>query len=481
MLSAKLNLKDVHSAIEHDTSRATFGESTISKFKSKHLQFSAVSRDGVIEFWIGEDEDPYLGIDRSVPLEQYRDIDDQQGIKIRISNDGRARVELARTDVTGSPIYISNTGSQIIISWKIEEVVASIANPLPNEQSCKQFLSHGPKPIREQIIKGLYMLWPGEACIFDKTGLSFHEATSRDIVQSGVLSNSAVATEHFIFLISQSLERAVKKSERTAIELSGGYDSSCVAIAAAQLRSDLYSYAALQLGAVGIQQNERRQELVSSLGLIDATAPANSTLPFAALNLKECSRTPYDDMFRMSCVNALEKHDGGDIDLVLTGIGGDELTMENTVGREEWEVNSRIASSAIDASTSRSDMFMRRDIWLVQPLTSRRVVDFCRALPQSMRQGRMLSVLSLARAGLSDGFLFPRYGEHFGVMSQHEASMFDFDKAFAESLIADFNLIDLDALLVDARKATVHGFNFELIARLWFALKLETILRRYVS
>lgn len=124
-------------------------------------------------------------------------------------------------------------------------------------------------------------------------------------------------------------------------------------------------------------------------------------------------------------------------------------------------------------------MYMRRGIWLCQPLTSRRVVDFCRALPESLRRGRLLNLLALARAGMSDGFLLPRYGEHFGVMTLNEAAVFDFDEAFSQSVLADYGLYNLDEVLNDARKATVHGFSLELVTRLWFLLKLEVILRRY--
>jgi hypothetical protein len=262
--------------------------------------------------------------------------------------------------------------------------------------------------------------------------------------------------------------------------LSGGFDSSCIAVAASKVREGLPSYGAIQQGIIGQQQAVRRRELIGLLGLNDTTAPADIVGPLAALSIDECTITPIDDNYRMSCLAALDSHPEKRVDLVIAGIGGDELTMENTIGREDWEVRTSIASSAVDAVAIRSDMFMRRGVWVVNPFSSRRVVDFCRALPKAMRTGRILNLLTLARAGLSDGFLFPRYAEHFGHMALHEAAGFDFDAAFSQSVLADYGLINIDALLSDAHRATYHGFDLAIITKLWHALKLEVVLRRYV-
>ena len=126
-------------------------------------------------------------------------------------------------------------------------------------------------------------------------------------------------------------------------------------------------------------------------------------------------------------------------------------------------------------------MFMRRGIWPISPLASQSVVDFCRALPKRLREKRLLNLLTLARAGLSDGFLFPRYSEHYGASMQHEAALFDFDSALRESIVADYGIADISDLLARARDASYGGFSYKLIGELYNLLKLETVLRRYIT
>jgi hypothetical protein len=124
---------------------------------------------------------------------------------------------------------------------------------------------------------------------------------------------------------------------------------------------------------------------------------------------------------------------------------------------------------------------MRRGIWLAQPFASQSVVDFCRALPKQMRANRMLNVLTLARAGLSDGFILQRYFEHYANVILHEAAFIDFDEELSESRLADYGIIDIGALLLQAREGTRDGLPLDLVVKLWLVSKLEAVLGRYLS
>ena len=124
---------------------------------------------------------------------------------------------------------------------------------------------------------------------------------------------------------------------------------------------------------------------------------------------------------------------------------------------------------------------MRRGIWTRNPLIAQPVVDFCRALPRQLRAGRLLNVLTLARSGLSDGFLFPRYSEHYGNAMQREAALYDYDQALEECIVADYGISDISGLLRRAREASYGGFSYKLIFELFTLLKLEKVLRRYCA
>ncbi|HEX8194186.1 MAG TPA: hypothetical protein VF552_14930 [Allosphingosinicella sp.] len=325
------------------------------------------------------------------------------------------------------------------------------------------------------------MLWPGECVRLQDNDLTFREQDVPEIVMPSFLVDDARATDAFLEVIAEMLKPALARSAKPLVEISGGFDSSCVAIAARSIGKDLYSYGLIHEGAVGVQQVNRRSELVRLIGASDFEFPSSVYTPFKALASEECVRTHMDDNHRLSCVSAVDAHPEGSFDLVLSGIGGDELTSEDTFKRAKWEVQGNIPSSSLVGSVGRADMFMRRGIWPSNPLAAQPVIDFCRALPPTMRKSRMLNVLTLARAGLSDGFIFPRYREHYGNAMQREASLIDFDAMLGESILADYGIFDASNLLQQARDASTDGFSYRLIGQLWCVMKLEAVLRRYIT
>lgn len=483
MLDLRISLDD------HDAPRVStddglcFGGSRVSPFRSPLLSFGWTETGDATEIWIGECQDPFRnGKSLDSRLSDCSAFDIAEGISVALHRkDDRPLVELARTRTGGCPIYLAAGNGRLVASWKFDEVALSIDARRPNLEACRRFLKYGPRPVRDQIVDGMVMLWPGERATFGHDGLSFEEMEPPQIALPGALADDARATDAFIDLLAATLEPVLACAARPLVEVSGGYDSSCVALAAARVRSDLASYAVVHDGVIGAQQRRRREELVQLLGLKDFVGPSSTPGPFASLATDECSLTPMDDAYRLACIRAVEAHPTGTFDLALTGIGGDEITKENTFRREDWEVRGSISSSAADASAGRSDMFMRRGIWLSQPFTNPTVVNFCRALPRQLRTGRMLNILALARAGLSDGFIFPRYCEHYGNVIKQEATHVDFDAALSESIVADYGIAEISSVLARAREATRDGLPLDLIVELWLVMKLEVVLRRYLA
>ncbi|HEX8578881.1 MAG TPA: hypothetical protein VF655_04715 [Allosphingosinicella sp.] len=460
-----------------------FGGSHVEAFTSTVIDIHLRIEPDCAEIWVGEDASPD---DSSEPLvrriDQYRETRSFEGLRIAISRkEGKPRVDIARTRAGGCPIYVSTSGTSLTVSWRFEEAALAIPQRKPSHEACTRYLKLGPRPVREQVIEGLFMLWPGEALTFDHDGLRFSHAKTLEVVVPGSLTDHARVSDAFVELLAEALQPALAKARNPLVEVSGGYDSSCVAIAASSVRSGLNSYAVIHEGAIGAQQQRRRREIVQLLGLSDFVRPSNKPPPFESLQVPECSFTPLDDVYRLACIHAVEEHPAGPFDLAVTGIGGDEITKENTFHREDWEVPGSICSSAADAAAGRSDMFMRRGIWLVQPFVNQNVVDFCRALPRKLRAERMLNILTLARAGLSDGYIFPRYYEHYANVIGREASLIDFDDMFQESLLGDLGIMDVSAILWRAREGTRDGLELALVVELWLALKLDGVLRRYLN
>ena len=452
-------------------------------FQNDLLVSSLATLPERIELWVGEAADPFGSVvDDDVRVSNTKRCEDFDGLRVTaVGGSDRPRITVARTAGGTSPLYVSSNRSRICVSWKFEEVVALLERPQPNVEICRLVLKYGNGQTREQVIRGVFAVWPGEVVVFDDGGLKFSLCENIGVALPSSLKDRARATDAFLEEIGAVLEPTFTKAKRPMLEFSGGMDSTCVALAASGLRDALESYGVIQPGAVGRQQQARREELIELLGLVDYTASACSILPIEALLINECRVTPNDDAYRMCLMNTLETHGLNDVDLVVSGIGGDELAKDHTFLREEWELPGHASVSSIVGSMGRGDMFMRRGIWSVNPFANPRVVNFCRALPAAMRENRLFNRLAITRAGLSDGYMLPRYHENFANVLMLEAIDCDFDDFLGTSILGDFGILDVSRLLSKAHSGTELGVPIKLVSKMYHTIKLEIILRTYVA
>lgn len=233
---------------------------------------------------------------------------------------------------------------------------------------------------------------------------------------------------------------------------------------------------------MGLQQRERREHLLSRCKFNDYEVGVTSSSIYNSLNTSEYAITPYDEMYKPQCIKMLNsiKRENVDIDLVITGIGGDELYNVHSFKRSIGELPGNIASTALTAAACRSDMFMRRGIWCKNPLLSQSIVDIFRASPDVVKKNRLLHILALARYGLSDGFLFPPYAEQFGYVCEFDAWKYDFENSMSNSVLRDYGVVGIDDLLEQARAATRDRFGSLLATRLFLMIKLERVARHYL-
>ena len=478
----KLAFADLTKKIQIKHDGIGFGsESSLKKFGSDLLEFSVAAHGQSTAIWIGEGADPFpdaIGLSSA----SYQQFTAFAGVKLFFDvDDPDGGITLARTSTGACPIYVSATSDKLSVSWRFEDAALTISDRLPDIEACRIYLRHGTRPVRNQVIRGVRAVWPGETLRATPAGLEIANAYQLPIALEGPVRDAAQVAERFLELTGAAMEPVLSKSRRPLVEVSGGYDSTCAVLAASRRRGGLSSYAVIHEGPSGMQQIRRRKELVDLLGLQDHTGPSYTPGPFESLSVDECTRTVFDDVYRLPCMAAVDGHPQGPFDLVVTGIGGDELCLDENYHREVWEVPGTLPSSSLDAAAARCDMFMRRGIWVCHPFINSQVVNFCRALPAGFRANRTLNVLAQVRAGLSDGYVFPRFAENYAESGRREAYLQDFDELLGDSMVGDYGIIDVNGLLVEARKATRHGIPPELSLKLWFVLKLETILRRYIA
>lgn len=126
-------------------------------------------------------------------------------------------------------------------------------------------------------------------------------------------------------------------------------------------------------------------------------------------------------------------------------------------------------------------MFLSRDIWPLNPLISPPLVQFGQMLPEGMKRERLLNKVTLAKLGLSDFFLFPRYRENFGEVYRSDLLSFDFGAYFSTATIHDFGILDMPALLRQhVQLANTGACDIPLIC-FANATRLEHVLRQLAA
>ncbi|WP_314715381.1 hypothetical protein [Sphingobium yanoikuyae] len=483
MINLEIALHDLKKEIEKSENGVVFGSSFVKFFESNLLNFSLQHCNDDFLIWIGESADPFSHMpDLESRISLYSQYIYVEGIAVYVSTKrGKLSVIVSRTYRGTCPIYASYHGENLFVSWRYEDVVHGLSDAKPNIEACKIFIQHGATQIRDQVIAGTYNLWPAETLRFSESHISFIEAPERAIPSPTPIHEHARVCEAFYGILKDDLQRYAGSSPKPLVEVSGGLDSGTLALAAGAVFPNACSYGLIQLGVLGEQQRRRRSELVDLAKLIDFEFPADAIPPFRGLEQEETWNVVFDDNHRPSCAAATDAHPSGPFDLLIAGIGGDEIMMQNTYTRQDWEVAGTICTSTTVSGIARADMFLRRGIWPVNPFSSIELIDFCRSLPRNFLQGRQLVKMNLARLGLSDGFLFPRFAEHYGEMMRYEMAFLDFDSLFSDSISANYELTAFSGLLKETHDAHYYGFSYELIGKLWNIAKLDRVLSRYIG
>src|SRR5262249_22793977 len=136
--------------------------------------------------------------------------------------------------------------------------------------------------------------------------------------------------EAFETLLASAVSRAVQPGMRIGIELSGGVDSANVALTVAQQATAPTCFGLLldDLVDVGSRKGQarRRHAVVSMPGLSDVTVQASKYPPFVPGGIRRCglAHDPSGAFYR-EAFDALRDAAVGKVDIMITGLGGDEL------------------------------------------------------------------------------------------------------------------------------------------------------------
>ncbi|MFF2243288.1 asparagine synthase-related protein [Arthrobacter sp. NPDC058130] len=227
-------------------------------------------------------------------------------------------------------------------------------------------------------------------------------------------------------LFSAVLASQFRDNATICLELSGGFDSSNVALAAARARYiGMRSYGLMFPGDAGKWQSARRDAVVRLAGSTDTTIAVQGSHFLDHWLTGSRWVNPYEEIYRQLVETGLDTADLGDSGVVLTGIGGDEAFLPRvrknvhlSEASDEAHAPPRppkaaVPETALLAAIARAPMFMSRGVWPSNPYCSREMVEFSERLPDTWKESRLIQRNSMQRWGVDKSLLERPSPENF--------------------------------------------------------------------
>lgn len=295
----------------------------------------------------------------------------------------------------------------------------------------------------------------------------------------------------FESILAASMRRWLTDDRPMATQLSGGLDSSVVALVGAkESRHGLRSYGLVMPGENGRWQSIRRDEVAALAGANDHHIPAEDHLPFlsGSQRVQGTSHVPWGEYYDEALGALLDQARADGMDVMFTGAGGDEISAVTwrelqmhgiskpdddppetdgdgfppfltPAGLDAYHATAKCLDeaprpatelSALEAAASGTTCFLRRGVWPVNPYFTPELVWFCRSLPFEWRYGRALQRRYLLQRGCSQEVAFPQVKESFcDVMEQSlkHRSRNLLQSIFSDSRLAAMGLVERSDLL----------------------------------
>ncbi|MFI6374767.1 hypothetical protein [Streptomyces sp. NPDC050546] len=245
------------------------------------------------------------------------------------------------------------------------------------------------------------------------------------------LLNAVLADHHYV-------------PERTAIELSGGMDSTNVAMSlAARHGSALITGALIQEGKAGEQQRRRREAMIRYAGFRDTALRAADYLPMDPQHSPSMPLGPHEEIYIAGHSRLLAKWKADGVLWAAAGVGGDEMLSLPPQLRPPLEPDEAprwltpttvealrdqesgippappISDSTLRALACGAPMYLRAGLWPLYPLADQAAWRFGQWLPFSWRRNKHLARVRLQRLGFGREVTHPPLRENFhAVLNQ---------------------------------------------------------------
>lgn len=542
MLVAKLHMLDLHQSPVMTASGWAIGRGTIEPFAHPALQAECHSSATRTAFIVRERKSGPEPAGHGAAILSERALDTRlRELKqwpldfacvliARIGGTAEVRFFCGRWGT--APLYLLMRDRVLHAHWNVSALYAELPHAKLDPAFAAMYLAELDHPYsRRTIFPDIQMLTERATATcappFDRIAIKYPPAETHAVARK--LKHGARVTAAFREILSASMRsRILKPDQVVATELSGGLDSTIVAIAASEIaEGPSRSYGMIMPGPDGAWQRRRRADTIKRFGILDRSFPALDHPPFgpSSRRVHADAVIPFGEFYDEAVGHLLDLAKADGADFIFTGMGGDELnTLQwgevfETDESDEEEGNdssaegsvayampaftamadeayrdgvldtapeSLLHKSSIESAGAVAALYLEKGVWPISPLCTPELVEFCRSLPFAWRNDRTIERKVLTSFGCSRLVPHPTHLETFldvmhGAMSRDAATLLK--KLFAESRLAEQGLVDGDVLRQLYRRFLRGDRQYEdqLLGAAMLELTLRSVERRIAA
>jgi asparagine synthase (glutamine-hydrolysing) len=366
-----------------------------------------------------------------------------QGIWIEAGRDG-FRLQTGLGGVC--PLYLAHGNGRLTGSWQLMGLLDRLGVNRLEEREVMRLLTGFPRYGHDTLFTTVKRLSERSIAYADANGLRLMYPAAAEHAQPSDLAGHVGEAElvgAFEALTDHVFAKRPVAPEQTAAQLSGGMDSTNLAISLALAHPEAITPCAMLIGGdAGPQQEARRRAVIEQTGFaadVTVRAADHPVLSPGGLRRSRAEAVSPLDEPHLEAADALAQAlRARGIHTVAAGFGGDEVartrrtagTPARTPVAPVWcgervhdllgEVDSGISPATVAPETAlialevATPLMARRGLWTVAPFTEADMVRFGHRLPVQWKTDKHLLHRRLAARGLPEDVVNPPLRENFG-------------------------------------------------------------------
>jgi hypothetical protein len=351
---------------------------------------------------------------------------------IRITADADGSLSFSGGAGLATPCYVTIVDGVCLFSWQLQDMFDCGALKSIDVERIQEYLRGDERYTSDTIFPSVKLLTERSTLVVRDGEITVTLPEDSTWLRPKQLKAGVDIVGVYGQLLARTLSPLAERKDAVICELSGGYDSATVCLAASQsLGRGLRSYGLIFPREAASPQVRRRQSVIDLAGLVDTARPAASVTFLEHWLSPHTFIDPYTEIYELMVRAALSDVPGmHENSVVVTGIGGDELFSRSREsgppptdhGAEQSNHHTvpSVPETSLQSCLARAGMFMKLGMLAYNPFIDPDVVAFSQRLGNEWKSDRRIQHEFMLRCGVPPHLMHRRSPENFEAVFREE-------------------------------------------------------------